>query len=358
MDRISFLNNLAVTKANYNLGAGVPPLDLYPTFHAEEYLQLFKPNASDTILHYHQTEGILSDIAAETFWTNEHCKINSQQILITNGVQEAISIALLAFSGKTIACFDPAYPGLTDAAHIAKSKLVLLDVLSWKEQINSMDAGSLIYLSGDFANPTGISFSIEERKSLLAVAEKKDLFIFDDATYRAFNLDEKMPSFLHIHPDRVIHALSFSKILAPGLRTGFISVPPSLFPLFKKIKAGLSLNNSGITQAIVGGWLLHQQYQLSTHLQLIRDRLIAHKAILDSYSCFYEGGFFTQLTLPAGMVSFEWCNQLLKKESIAVCPMELFSANPRYHNSIRLAIANISSEKLKEFFEILVNIVK
>ena len=196
MDRISFLNNLAVANAQYNLGAGVPPLDLYPPFQAEEYLQLFTTRVTTSILHYHKTEGILSEIAAETFRVNEACTIDPQQILITNGVQEAISIALLAFSGKTVACFDPAYPGLTEAAESMKSKLVLMDPFVWEEEILQLEAGSLIYLSGDFTNPTGLSFSVEERKTLLAIAEKKGLFIFDDATYREFYLKEKLPSFL------------------------------------------------------------------------------------------------------------------------------------------------------------------
>ena len=94
-----------------------------------------------------------------------------------------------------------------------------------------------------------------ESATTAEIAEKKNFYIFDDATYRPFYLDAPIRSLYSINPERVIHAISFSKILAPGLRTAFVYLPSSLAPVFINNKANLSLNNSGITQALIEFWL-------------------------------------------------------------------------------------------------------
>ena len=353
MDRILFLNNLASKKVRFNLGAGSPPIHLYPKLSLNELISVFSKETGNELLHYHQTEGIISDLAIETIKVNENTLIKKDNVIITNGVQEAIFLALTVFKEKKIACIDPYYPGFVDAARILNIDVFLIEERNLLSDLQKLEKGDLLYISSDFSNPSGKRLSIAERNEIAKIAEDKGFFIFDDATYREFFLDEKYPSLFSINPNNVIHALSFSKLLAPGLRTAFVLLPKNLQKNFLQAKANVSLNNSGITQAITGGWLLQNNFQLSSHLNLLKTRLSENRDVLVKNNILYEGGFFTSFNSDKGNFSFDSSNLLLEKFDIATCPMSLFSDKPLGY--LRLCVANIESKELIEILEILFN---
>ena len=352
--RNHFLNNLASTKSRYNLGAGVPPISLYPQFKASEYLAEIEKTSGENLLNYHQTPGYIRETAATAIEVNEGISIDFKNIAVTNGVQEAIALILSCFRTKTVACLDPSYPGFEDAAMILGCKLIKLNLKTWLTDIEALAPESLLYLSSDFSNPRGSSLTEEERIRLTEIAEKKNFYIFDDATYRPFYLDAPIRSLYSINPERVIHAISFSKILAPGLRTAFVYLPSSLAPVFINNKANLSLNNSGITQALIEFWLKSNNYQLSAHLGLAKKRLKENQKVLQRYKIDYNGGFFCTFELDKN-VDYSFCDTLLKREQIAVLPMQLFSDNKLYMRQLRLCIANVDNEDLETVLQVLLN---
>lgn len=351
MNRIEFLNNLASTNSKYNLGAGVPPLDLYPKLDIQKCISIFKLSFSKNLLHYHKTDGFLGDIAAETLLVNEKIKINSNQVLTTNGVQEAIFISLNLFKNSKIISLDPYYPGFVDAANILNCNLKLVKKKNLFNSLLELNKGDLFYLASDYSNPTGYTFSISERKQIIELAEQRGFFVFDDATYREFNIENKLPSLFSLSSDRVIHAMSFSKILAPGLRTAFIYLPASLQSKFINLKSNMTLNSSGLTQAVIGGWLKENEFDISSHLKLLKSRLIANKIVLNQFNLFYNGGFFTTFSRENLQFSDSFCDELMKNQSIAICPMSIFS---NYHeNAVRLCISNIDDVDLNIVLDLL-----
>jgi DNA-binding transcriptional MocR family regulator len=359
MNRIHFLNRLAETDAPFNLGAGVPPLDLYPALDINRLVRKFEAEHPQTsLLNYHATEGLIRSLAVEAFATNEGHRSSVDHVMITNGVQEAISLAALHFQGQPIACRDPYYPGLVDAVHMTGNRIEWMHGKHWLDQVALLPERSLLYLSADFANPTGEQINLEERHRLIELAEKRDLYIFDDATYREFHLDERLPALFTLQPERVIHAMSFSKILAPGLRTAMVHLPLSIAADFGKLKANMSLNNSGLTQAVVGGWLHEQKFLLGSHLGLLKDRLRENSAVLRASGGVFSGGFFAQLDLGQPVADFDWCARLLEEKGVAVCPMSLFSEDPDVRNQVRLAVAKISSADLQRALDIILRFVQ
>ena len=356
MNRIHFLNQLAAASVRYNLGAGIPPLHLYPDFSPEENLRSFRETFPEkNMLQYHSTEGFIGELAIKTLSCNENLQASPRNILITNGVQEAIALTALAFREKTIACCVPYYPGLVDAVRQTGNSVCLIQGENWLDKVAELPEGSLFYLSADFSNPSGTSFSLSERKDLIEIAERRDLMLFDDATYREFYLDEKMPSLYSLHSERVIHALSFSKILGPGLRTAFIYLPEKWHASYTSLKANSSLNNAGLTQAITGGWLIRQNYQLRSHLGKVLHRLKENQTVLMDAGSTYNGGFFARMNLAEPKASFEWCEKLLREEGVAICPMLLFSDDPAMQSVIRLAVANSTPSDLNMVLEIIRN---
>jgi len=251
MDRIKFLNQLATSTCNYNFGAGVPPLEDSPVLNEIECYETFikaYPNAP--IKQYHQTDGFLGELGTHVFQADGFTHANASNIVITNGVQEAITLACWLFKDNTIACIDPCYPGLSDVVGLMGKKPIFLPETDWMNSLEKLPKGSLFYLSADFANPTGKRITLDERKQMLAIAEKNDFYIFDDATYRPFFLDHSLTSLVSLAPERVFHSISFSKFLSPGLRIAMTHVPSAFRNAFLSLKANVSLNSSGFTQAI------------------------------------------------------------------------------------------------------------
>ena len=357
MNRIHYLNKLAESSARYNLGAGVPPIALYPPLEINRLIHQFQAaHPARSLLQYHATEGLIRDLAVQTFAANEGHLGDHNDVLITNGVQEAIALAALHFREQPIACRDPFLPW-SDRSSRNDRKFDSLDSRRRLAGTRCSIApkAPLFYLSSDFANPTGKSLSLMERQRLADLAEERGLFIFDDATYREFHLNERLPALFTFHPERIIHAMSFSKILAPGLRTAFVHLPSSLTTGFAKLKANLSLNNSGLTQAVVGGWLIEQGFELGSHLDTIKGRLRENSQILDANGAAYEGGFFATKQMDQPIADLDWSARLLREEGVALCPMALFSERPDALSQVRLAVANISPIDLQRAMELIIS---
>lgn len=348
--RTNFLNNLASKQIDYNLGAGVPPLNLYPVLNPRTLFGDEQIPFNSKVINYHETQGFINKEASIFFKKNENIQIDPTNILITNGVQEAISLAISCFKDKTLACIEPSYPGFEDAAKTFGCKTIKLQESTWLKELENLPSGSLFYLSADFSNPTGYSLNLEERKRLIELAAEKNFYIFDDTTYRPFNLDEPFPSLVSLNSEKVIHAMSFSKILAPGLRMGFIGIPSTLINDFISAKSNLSLNNSGITQKIVSNWLRLNNYSLSDHLSKVKDRLKRNRAILKMHGIDFNGGFFCTLKSNKSK-NYEFCERLLLNEQIGVIPMMLFSDSPIYKNQMRICVANIDDQDLDKVMQ-------
>jgi DNA-binding transcriptional MocR family regulator len=355
-NKLNWLNNIARNDIRFNLGAGVPPLDSYPYFNPGKLFEGESLKPSDESINYHPTAGFIKNTAAKVLKANEGIDFKTDNIVITNGVQEAIALALACFRKKMIACLDPSYPGLEDAATTFGCNLIKIPLENWLTQLETLPLGSLFYLSADFSNPTGTSLSIDERIQLTSIAARNKFYIFDDATYRPFNLDPALPTLFSLNSEFVIHAISFSKILSPGLRTAFVYLPEALKKAFVGHKSNLSLNNSGITQTIVENWLQENNFQLSVHLGKAKERLSKNRKVLEKYDIAYNGGFFCTLNI-AQKADFDFCEALLKKEQIAVIPMCLFSDNPKFEKQLRLCLSNIEEDALDPVLTLIKNFV-
>jgi DNA-binding transcriptional MocR family regulator len=259
-------------------------------------------------------------------------------------------VAALLFKNACVACTDPFYPGFVDAVKMSGNKPFFIDGEHWLESLESLNPGSLFYLSADFANPTGKRLTLSERQRLIEIARRRDFYIFDDATYRPFYLDAALPSLVSLAPERVFHALSFSKLLSPGLRIAMTHVPDTMLAAFAALKANISLNSSGFTQAIVGGWLFQNGFSLSAHLAEFKEKMNNKKQFLQNQGLDYEGGFFAAMEIKGRILDFEWCSKLLEIEGVAVCPMNLFSDTSLFNHKIRIAVAKTSEKNLEEGF--------
>ncbi len=166
---------------------------------------------------------------------------------------------------------------------------------------------ALLYLLPTFQNPTGRTISVERRRRLLELAEAHDLLIVEDDPYRLVRFEgDDVPSLLELGGGaRVLYSSSFSKIVAPGLRVGYLVVPAELAAELEAVAAGTYLAPAFSTQAIVfeflhRGLLESNVERVCELLRARRDALLSalERELPDASWSTPAGGYFLWLDLP------------------------------------------------------------
>jgi 2-aminoadipate transaminase len=217
-----------------------------------------------------------------------------------------------------------------------------------------------IYTIPTFQNPTGVTLSRERRQALVAVARRHGVLILEDDAYSELRLDgERSPSLYALDPEgAVIQARTFSKILAAGLRLGYLVAPRALLPrlLQLKVDVGTSPFATHLAAAFAGDEQGGMD-RLRAHIEVLRgvyrERRDAMMGALEEYAppgvewTHPEGGFFTWLTLPEGMDA----GALLPRATAAgvtYIPGASYFARGDGRRNLRLAFSFLPPEQLVE----------
>jgi DNA-binding transcriptional MocR family regulator len=161
--------------------------------------------------------------------------VAAERIVLTAGAQHAMVVALTALThpGDTIACEQLTYAGFKSVARLLHLRLkgiamdhegVLPD--AFEAACRETDLRAL-YLCPTLQNPTGATLSLERRKAIVAIAARHDVRLIEDDVY-GFLAPGAPPPLVSLAPERVLYLNGTSKCLAPGLRIGFLAVPPDL----------------------------------------------------------------------------------------------------------------------------------
>ncbi len=167
------------------------------------------------------------------------------------------------------------------------------------------------YVIPDFQNPAGTTYSLEKRQQLVAFAEKYNFVILEDAPYRPLRFrGQEQPSLFELNPECVLHMLSFSKLIGPGPRVGFVIGNADILQLVAKIAEDTyitpSLLSQGIVYEFLNTGLLPKQIEklkalYAPRLQATLDALDKHLPYAQSTRP--DGGFFLSVTLPEGVTT-------------------------------------------------------
>ena len=133
---------------------------------------------------------------------------------------------------------------------------------------HSLEKSRLAYLIPDFQNPSGTRYTLESRKVVAAMLESSQTLLIEDAPYSELYFDEPIGSISAMIPERSYHLGSFSKVLAPALRIGWIRADTRLLEPLIAYKEAMDLHTSGITQRIVSAYLEEEDFE--AHLQTLR----------------------------------------------------------------------------------------
>lgn len=300
LNSMNFLNEVAIHYPDaISLAAGRPTEEFFDLDGLHEYLRTFCKYLSDdlgydpeqvrrTVFQYGRTKGIIHQLVATNLELDEGIVVDPESIVVTVGCQEAMYLVLRALRADerdVLLAVSPTYVGLTGAARLVD--LPVRPVATGEHGIDLDDLVKVIqreraagrrpracYVMPDFANPSGLSLSVESRRALLEVARAENILLLEDNPYGLFHGDaERLPTLKSLDEwRRVVYLGSFAKSVLPGARVGYVvadqrvdfGAGTGLFAdQLSKIKSMLTVNTAPIAQAVVGGKLLAHNCSLA-----------------------------------------------------------------------------------------------
>ena len=230
----SFIRDiLAITQQPevISFAGGLPDPALFPVQQLKTAADRIHRRTGASLYQYSATEGLgeLRDYIAESL---SDVELQRSQLVITTGAQQGLDLVsrILLDSGSTVVLEAPAYLGALQVFQANHAQIHCINSGVHGPDLDALETCAkahpiqFFYAVSDFHNPTGACYSMAHRKRLLDLAERYDFWILEDAPYRALRYSgERLPSLQSLAPARVIQFGSFSKIIAPGLRLGWVS---------------------------------------------------------------------------------------------------------------------------------------
>ena len=255
-----------------SLAAGEPAVDRFPT---EAYLEAMRhtlatePNA---VWGHGPTEGqpALKSAIADRY------NVPPDSVLVLSGAQQGLDLLArcLVDPGDAVIVDRPGYLGAIQSFRAAGAKLIGWDIaradVDELEDLLVRYRPKLIYTNPTFHNPTGTTLSIRMRREVLSLAQRYRVPIVEDATYRDLYFTEAPPPSLRELDDHnlVIYLNSFSKVMAPGLRLGWIAAAPSIVEQMAIIKQRIDPHTPNLVQFAIAR--LMRQGAFDAHIRMIR----------------------------------------------------------------------------------------
>lgn len=326
-------------------------------------------------LQYNITEGYpeLRDILKARM-AEQHCFDKAADDLITtSGAQQAneLSCKVLLNRGDTMFCESPSFIGSLNAFRSYGVNLVGveleedgMDLDALEQAVKENPNPKLVYVIPNFQNPTGRVMSLEKRKGLYQLACKYDLIILEDNPYGDLRFaGTSIPSIKSMDTEhRVIYSGTFSKILAPGLRVGYVSAPKEIVSKITVCKQVSDVHTNIWAQAVCAKFL--EQTDMDTYLEglravyrrkynLMADGIRQHFSKRVRWEM-PEGGLFLWCTLPEDCDMPAFCKKAVSEYQIAVVPGNAFLVDESAKtSSFRMNFSTPTDEQIIKGTEIL-----
>jgi 2-aminoadipate transaminase len=357
-----------------SLAGGLPSADTFPVEAMREATARVLAEAPREALQYAASEGFapLRDWVAAHLNEQHGMDIAPTQVLLTTGSQQGLDLAakVLIDEGSRVLVETPTYLGALQA--FTPYEPVIEPVDSDHEGprpealAKAAPGARFAYLLPNFQNPTGHVYSEARREAIITVAREHGLPLVEDNPYGDLWFDAPPPRPLAArHPQGTLYLGSFSKVLAPGLRLGYVVAPHAIYPKLLQAKQAADLHTSIFNQRVVHEVL--RTGMLESHVPSIRAR---YKAQRDAMEAALEkhlsgmaewvkpvGGMFFWLELREGLDAMALLPKAVEA-GMAYVPGAAFYARAPRANTLRLSFVTVPAAKIEQGVAALAGVLK
>lgn len=296
-----------------NFTRGVPANESYPVDELIEAATAVLKEHATSVLQYGPALGFLP----MRQWLAEWQGVTVDQVLTGNGSLELIEFLCrhLIRPDDVVFTESPTYDRTLTLLRRHGAEVVGIPLESDGPNIAALEAAlakrvpEFFYLIPDFQNPAGATCSAAKRRRIVELAEKHGFLLVEDAPYRLLRFrGEPEPTLFELAPQRTLHMSSFTKLIAPGVRMGFMLGEPELLKKVAKIAEDTYISPGYVAHGIAWEWCRRGLLtpQIERLKKLYAPRLEACLAAIDKYMPDAEatrpdGGFFLSVTLPEGI---------------------------------------------------------
>ncbi len=353
-----------------SFAGGLPSPKGFPKAALLEAFTKVLTDNPESALQYGPTEGYrpLREWVAQDF-TKRGVKVDTEEVLIVSGSQQALDLLgkLFIDDGAKILVESPSYLGALQSFSVQNPRY---------ETVQTDDSGMIpaditpekakdarfIYALPNFQNPTGITMTLERRQELVETCAKYGLPIIEDDPYGELRFEgEHLPSLLELGRKAgatVIRMGSFSKILAPGLRIGFVIAPVEVINKMVQLKQATDLHTQSISQMAVYEAIKGNFFE--THLPAVRELYREQcQFMLNALSEHFPenckwtrptGGMFIWASMPESIDTTAILPQVVEECKVAYVPGMPFytDLNNAPKNNLRLSFVTVEKDKIEE----------
>jgi 2-aminoadipate transaminase len=354
-----------------SFAGGMPGNELFPVEEVEELFRGLDLKKKQAAFQYGPTPGLPSLLESlGGFLKIKGLPVEENRLLITTGSQQGLNLLAKAFidPAEPVLVENPCFIGALSAFRASEAELrgVPVDregisIEALRQEIERKERAKFLYITPYFHNPAGLLYSTERKEQLIKALQGENIpLIEDDAYGDLYFYDEdreRLKPIKAINPEgiNVCYTGSFSKILGPGLRLGWMLVPEKIYQKCELIKQSADACSPSFTQVLADAFI--RSGQIYTYIAGVRQEykrraeamVTALRQYLPDYVEWNEprGGFYIWLTLPDGADATRIMTLAVEKGAVFVAGKTFDPAGQR-NNSLRLSYCNNTPEQIAE----------
>ena len=361
-----------------SFAGGMPAPELFPVEQMMEASMAVLKENGRAALQYSTTEGFprLREQIAERMLAKNNIHTDADHILVTSGSQQGLDFSARVFlnPGDVVLLESPSYLGAVNAFKACEPKFIevptddggmimeeLEKVLATTENVK------MIYVIPDFQNPSGRTWPLERRKQFMDIINKYEIPVVEDNPYGELRFEgEYLPALKSMDTKGLVVFLgTFSKILAPGYRLGWVCADGEILQKYNFLAQAASLQASTEAQLVVSKFI--DMFDLDEHVATIKECYRKRRDVMmatmerefppEAKFTHPNGGLFTWVELPEYINTNEMAKQCLAR-NVAYVPGDGFFPDAGHNNCIRLNYSCMPEEKIEKGMTILGEVIK
>ena len=361
-----------------SFAGGLPAAELFPVEQLRQACDAVLDQIGQVACQYSSTEGFpaLREKIAQRMKDKNNIETEADHILITSGSQQGLDFAGRVFldKGDVVLMESPSYLGAINAFKGCEPTFLEvptddggMNVEALEKILSTTENVKMIYVIPDFQNPTGRTWTLERRQKFMEVVNRYEIPVIEDNPYGELRFEnDTLPALKSMDPKGlVVYLGTFSKILVPGYRLGWVCASDEILSMFNFIKQGADLQTPTVTQLEVNQFM--EMFDLDEHVDVIRETYRHRRDVMmEAMETYFpkevkfthpDGGLFTWVELPDYINSRDMAVQCLEKK-VAYVPGDSFFPNGGKYNCFRMNYSGMPDDKIVAGIQAIAEVIR